>query len=524
MKLNINNNNYHHKDNNFSINNQDNKKFSLKNIWKNNFFVLFAFTNLFIPIFLTMMSALGDYNNAEFNIVNVGLTTSFLTIFNQMMINFSIGALFLIFLKYEKRKLKDAEESQSTAFFIALIFSLIVFILFIATSTLYVVFSEVYKNFHTYLIVGLRFILMSAPSLLFNMFQYILLMLILKRNGNRHGVFFNILFTFITFIVVAIISVAIPWENEYETFSIGLGLTLSSIINLIIIVVYSYLTKLIKISVYKIHFSVVKEIGKKLTNYSVGFILATIMKSFLVFGIALGTSTYNRDTNVSQMISKIIWYHSLYFIGFLGDGIVMTIDYLKIRNFKTRTFDEKFWKKLIIFTIGGTFLIAIMFGFILKPLSNLYSLNTGHGIDSISIMNNLWQPFGLQGVIVDPSGNILIKNVRVFAYMYICIYHLFLSGSKIAGLKQFQFSHYSKFDWKGFTSSFIMLSAVMITISLFGILPAKLGNVQMQTLFPSLDSFSFALMLIVALLFGMSLLGVIKSKKNVNKCIMQIVE
>lgn len=69
-----------------------------------------------------------------------------------------------------------------------------------------------------------------------------------------------------------------------------------------------------------------------------------------------------------------------------------------------------------------------------------------------------------------------------------------------------------------------MLSAVMITISLFGILPAKLGNVQMQTLFPSLDSFSFALMLIVALLFGMSLLGVIKSKKNVNKCIMQIVE
>ena len=67
-----------------------NFKLGIKEIFSNYIFILFSFINLFLPFYATIIAA-SFGNNGIYNLVSVGLTTSFITIFNQFLFLIAIS-------------------------------------------------------------------------------------------------------------------------------------------------------------------------------------------------------------------------------------------------------------------------------------------------------------------------------------------------------------------------------------------------------------------------------------------------
>ncbi len=67
---------------------------ALKSIFKNYIFIVFSFVNMFIPLYATIISALiGPHGSL--NVTVVGLTTSFISIFNQFLFLVALTMIFV---------------------------------------------------------------------------------------------------------------------------------------------------------------------------------------------------------------------------------------------------------------------------------------------------------------------------------------------------------------------------------------------------------------------------------------------
>ncbi len=118
---------------------------AIKSIFKNYIFILFSFVNMFIPLYATIISSLiGPHGSL--NVTVVGLTTSFISIFNQFLF---LVALTMIFVLHRDTMFdhKNRAVDRRTVAMIMLIYSLFTMVLFIGSSLLYIKYSTLYQGF-----------------------------------------------------------------------------------------------------------------------------------------------------------------------------------------------------------------------------------------------------------------------------------------------------------------------------------------------------------------------------------------
>ncbi len=119
---------------------------SLKAIFKNYIFILFSFVNMFIPFYATIISALVP-PHASLNVTVVGLTTSFISIFNQFLFLVALAMIFVLHRDTMLHPMKRNVDKQTVSF-IMLVYSGIGTLLFIATALLYIRYSTLYQGFY----------------------------------------------------------------------------------------------------------------------------------------------------------------------------------------------------------------------------------------------------------------------------------------------------------------------------------------------------------------------------------------
>ncbi len=473
-------------------------KDALKAIFKNYLFILFSFANMFIPLYATIISSLIGPHGA-LNVTVVGLTTSFISIFNQFLF---LMALTMIFVLHRHVMFADKERSidKHTVSAIMFMYSFITMVLFIGSSLLYVKYSTLYQGFSESFGWAVQFVLLLGPTFIINGFVYLNVIYKLEIDKAKSITCYLIFFV-LHLIMLPLFYLVIPWAPNYQLSGLGLGFLVASLLSIALVGLVNY-----KRQWYQDRFGVdwqtLRAFISKSGNFVWDFLLAVIMKGFLVMIIGMSLKLADKPTLPSLMIAKMLWYNSLFFCGFFGDGLFYAIEYAKmelIATGKTYHPDVKVSVILGAITFLVTLVICIIFNFAAMQLSVLYVSNETQAIegmmpDATQVQNYL---YCAQKKVISPLTG---DYTTTFALGYLTIYHCFMNSFKILSVNETKINQ--SFSWMKVIVKFIMLTLVMSFISVCGVAfndPAKYAD-YLNT-FNGLDSFSFALMMISFVMF-----------------------
>ncbi len=500
---------------NHIMSNKHKKWLIFKSIFSNSIFIFFSFVNLFIPFFATIMSSLNGPNGA-IDVIGTGLSVSFITIFNQFLFLMAL-CLEFVFKRQYQFNLYDRRD-RHTAANIMFICSIISIILFIGLSYLYINFSGIYQNIQSSIGQGYKYVAIVAGSLIFNAFIYLNIMIDYQQK-KWYGWLLLIFLFFSNLIFIPIFGIVIKWPEYLSTFGIGLGILLSSVFVFIFIFIYNIKHKYVFL---KFDWSRTKLFIIKTKNFSINFLLSTLMKSILIMAIALSLGLSQKDTPPALMISKIIWYNSLFFCGFFADGLLYTIEYTRLEKYPQTNhhIDMNVWNILVFIAGFVTLIICIIFNFCAMGLANLYTKNQINEIINpipsniwpysgnlaLEIKKYLWSPEGVYNFKLASQNGFGISHS--YALLYTTIYHVFINSTKLMSFINIEFNQ--GFNWKKLISNFIVISCVMIFVVVFSIVPTSNDFIK---LFPGIDAFSFALMIVAIVLFLLTILGHLKKIK-----------
>ncbi len=499
--------------NNYQINSKKNfhpLRSSLKAIFKNYIFILFSFVNMFIPFYATIISALiGPHGSL--NVTVVGLATSFISIFNQFLF---LVALTMIFTLNRDVMFHPTLRNidKKTITFIMFVYSSISMILFIGSALLYIRYSTLYQGFYETFSWALQFVFLLAPTFIINGFIYLNMIYKLEVNKAKSIIIFIIFFV-MHLIFLPIFYLCIPWGEQTQLVGLGLGFLVSSLITLLVLSIFNF--KKHQIISLKVDWNTFKYFIAKSANFIGDFLIATIMKGFLVMIIGISLRLVEKPTLPSLMVAKILWYNSLFFCGFFGDGLFYAVEYSKMKiiaNDKNQNTDPKVLFVLSLITFIVTLIICVIFDFSSMALSDTYSINEVNAIAGFKpngqdVKNYLYCP--TKKVINPITGN----KTTTFALGYLTIYHCLINSFKIISIKQTKINQ--SFSLMKLFAKFIMLVIVMAFISIMG---CSFNDPKYSTYldtFNGLDTFSFALLVISIIMFVLGNFSFLKMfKKN----------
>ena len=496
-----------------------NFKLGIKKIFSNYIFILFSFINLFLPFYATIIAA-SFGNNGIYNLVSVGLTTSFITIFNQFLFLISISIIFV----YKKQNFKFSNSyNVNYAYLFLLIISIICIGLFLLTSFIYTKFSTSYQNFEISSIYELKFILSLCPTILFNAFIYYFIISKYYDKNRKTSVITLLLFFVLNIIFIPIFYYYLPLNSQNYIIGIGIGFTFSSLLIFLFILVYRFIFDhfYLVISFSWLEFF---KFNKKIIHFSVNFLLSTFMKIFLIMAISLALGLSQKDTPPELMIAKIVWYNSLFFCGWFADGLLYSIEYTRLINYKnnkTYSNNKEIWNFLVVLSAIITLLICIVFNFVvIGKITTLYTShqtpvivnplpNWPYQLDGEAINNYLWSPNGSYNfkLVSIVNNQVVYAQSSHFAIMYTTIFHVLINSTKIMSIKKLNIPQ--KFDLKSTIINFITIALIMIFIVVFSVVP---DTYSFNKTFGGIDAFSFSLMVVSILMFSATLLGYIKQK------------
>lgn len=499
--------------------NQFEFKLALKSVFSNYIFILFSFINLFLPLYSTVIASIyGD--NGIYNLVSVGLATSFITIFNQFLF---LIALSIIFIYNNKTKFLNNNDTRYMANILILILGLICVILFLISSYVYIKFSTSYINFQPSSTYGLKFILTISPSLIFNGFVYYFIMDKYDQSKKTLAILFLLIFFILNLILIPIFYMFLPFNTQNYIMGIGIGFSLSSLVTFLITIGYEIIIDK-EFKIFKFSLSEFVYFNHRIMNFATNFLLTTFMKIFLIMAISLALGLNQKDTPPELMIAKIVWYNSLFFCGFFADGLLYSIEYTRLMNrnkLSAQNVNMKIWWTLIGIGFLGTLIVCLLFNFIMMDkITSLYTShqspeitnplpNWPYNLNGSAINNYLWSPNGSYNfkLINIINGNIVYEKSAHFAILYTTVYHLLINTTKIMSIKKLVIG--AKFNIKNLVINFIMVSLIMSFIVVFSVVP---DSNTFNKIFGGIDAFSFSLMIVSIIMFTMTFLGFIKQK------------
>ncbi len=277
-------------------------KEAISSIFKNWFFIYFSFVNLFIPFYATIISSLlGPHSSL--NVACVGLTTSFISIFNQFLFLVSLSLVFV----FNKNMLcaKSREVDKYTINMIMFIFSSVTTLVFIGSTLLYDNFSVLYVGYRDAFIYAVQFVMLISPTFIINGFVF--LNIIYKLEVRRRESELTYTVYFISHLIfIPLMYLAFKWNESAQLVGLGLGFLIASIITWIYTLTTNLnsdgiactLNKKFDKESFKMFFS-------KTSNFIFNFLLATILKGFLVMAIGLSLKLDSAPTFTSLMMAKM---------------------------------------------------------------------------------------------------------------------------------------------------------------------------------------------------------------------------
>ncbi len=519
-----------------NVNNSSNqlKKYSVKDalklVFKNWFFIYFSFVNMFIPFYATIISSLLA-PHATINLTCVGLTTSFISIFNQFL--FLIALTMVFVLNKNIMTATSLEVDRKTISLIMLIYSSVSTLLFIGCSLLYIRFSTLYVGYTQTFNYALEFVLMVAPTFIINGFVYLNIIYKLETNKWKSFLTYSIYFA-LNLILIPVFYLFIPFTVEWQLIGMGLGFLVASLITFLFVFLFNMKSKEF---MDEFHLTFNKESLKmffsKTSNFISTFLLSTIMKGFLVMTIGLSLNLSSKPTFTSLMVAKIIWYNCLFFCGFFGDGVLYSIEYSKMKSQLLNNGNYQASLKTMFSFAGivwlGTFIVCVLFSATAKHgLSYLYAQNQEAPIGGEVTDNFHWLLFVPHQ---EEIGNFLWSTQKVnlqmitgaltpcYALMYLTIFHTTMNSVKILTSKKLVMDQ--KFNWKGLLTNILMLAIVMTIIAVLGCAFNEPKYANYLNTFNGLDAFSFGLTMISVFMMTMVLSGmaikISKMKKMMKK-------
>lgn len=509
---------------------QNSIKEFLKHIFKNHIFISFSFINMFIPLYSTIIASLNQ-PNGTIDVIGIGLISSFSVVFNQLLF---LLATSLNFISLNSQSIFDNKYriNISTKYFLLLMFGLLALILFIPLSALYTHFSG-YVNITTSTNYGIKYSAILSISLIFNV--YIYYTIIKEWQFNKiYSYIFLMLFLILNIILIPLLGVLPKWNNNDSWIGLSISQLIASFTCLLTIICWLILKEKIKFT--KVDFHSIKSFFKYSSNFIVGFLLTTLLKTILIIIICFSLGISQKDTPIGVMVAKIIWYNSLYFCGFFADGAIYALEYTRINFINDRQWQYINRQKIFTFcgiVIIATFIINIIFNSALPALTEQYAKNQITPIESPlgplegiwnnlypgvvnsnEIMAYLWSP--TNGVynfqMYDKATNTFSKSYSISLF-YVTAYHMFINGSKSLSVKPIKLNQ--KFDWKNLIKSIIMTSIVIAIIVIIAVAPKN--NKGFIKTFPGIDSFSFATMIVAFVLFLIPILGYVIPRKQKPK-------
>lgn len=369
-----------------------NKKLDYKTIFNETWsilktspiFITFALLNVLLPIFICLISSQLQYG--AYITIGVGYVTTFQLAFSQMGFTFSVFVSFLIyksFVKHKENKLETNDNYIYESFFLTLLMGLIFVPLYIGTAYIYTKYANAHVNTIDSLQPAYNFIYSSSGFIFLTTFRTFLAMMI---NNNKKS-YIAVLLEIFSVGLMVLLTYVFTIHTSLSNVGIGLGLSIGSLVSVIVYVAYSLHTFKFAFKKHPFKWNNVKEI-----------ILFTWRQTFLVFtiqafkAIALLSLSIKIPDKIEGLVpldfqmARLVWYNAMYLIPFFIMGMIDTMYFYYFKNDKPH-FDHVFKIGFVISLISVliTIVVAVIVGFLILPLSQEYTKQMGYTFDATNI-------------------------------------------------------------------------------------------------------------------------------------------
>lgn len=342
----------------------------LKTIYKSGFFLIVSLLNCFLPIILCVISSFINPYGAQV-VTGVGYVNAFLLTFCQLGVSFATSTYFLI-KKFHNKKLVNEDSVISHSIIISVLMGLFIVIVYAISSYLYLWFSCNRPNTIQTINYGMMFLTTSMVFALLTCLNF-LLVLYIKIKNNFLALFLQLFSTALSIGLSAIFTLATnlgPW-------GVGLGLSIGSLISLLVFIVVILIYCPFKFKMTYINFSYFT--FKEIVTESVGGIAVSFFKGFGILLLAMSLpNKLGAFVPLSFQVARLIWFNLMYSVVWFAIGISDTIKYFYLMTdstkFKPRLVINWFNKLLLI-----NFLVTLLFcvgeWFLVDPLAQVYIQN-----------------------------------------------------------------------------------------------------------------------------------------------------
>lgn len=376
-----------------TINNNRSAWILFKELLKNSLpFLIFSFLNVFLPIFICLISANLNSTGA-YATMGIGYITSFLLAYSQIGFTFVIFSTFYVIQQSKNNNSAFFTKEKSNLIYdrllIALIYGIIILPMFITPAYLYTKYANAHINTIDSLTPAYNMIYSSSGFVFLTTIASTLIMN-LNYKLKKQWVIFHIVLMFVfMFGLSAILALTTPLKS----IGIGLGLSIGTLLSIICSFLHNYFGtdtfKNVKINIKK----------QNLINIlSFTWRPIIISLSIQIFkGAALLLINYETPTDLTNAVpldyqmSRIIWYNMMYLIPFVTLGFADSIYFYFSINVEQK--ENKQIQKSIgfLFLLSVVISIAIVVGcmFLIEPLSSEYIKNQVANYNVDSIKSNL---------------------------------------------------------------------------------------------------------------------------------------
>ncbi|MGL4343413.1 MAG: hypothetical protein ACRCRZ_02530 [Metamycoplasmataceae bacterium] len=373
---------------------------------KTKFFFGISFINSFMPIFLCIIASFINPYGAQ-SVMGVGYVAAFLLTFSQIGISFAISTFFII----KKRKLtndnledkKQIDDIMSHSIMICMIIGVLLTIIYAGSSYLYMFYSCNRPNTLPTLASGLDFTWSTLGYIFIICLNFLLILYIKFQNKRTAWIiqFFNIILTLILSFVLGV-------YTSLGASGIGLGLSLATLISLIVTIIIICLKYPFRIKTKRYLDYSINNI-KEITRESVAGVAVSFFKGvgILILGLALPVAL-KELVPLSYQMARLIWFNLMYALVWFSIGISDSIKYYSLTNQDNVCPRQrlKWFNKTILLSVMMSIIFCFIAWFLVEPLAQLYIQN-GTWDQSLDL-SSLEVPEAFQDIIAknDPKGSL----------------------------------------------------------------------------------------------------------------------
>lgn len=285
---------------------------------------------------------------------------------------------------------------------------MLVLVFYLLTS-LYLKFAINYNNTGAMIGFGENFAFVISPSILFVLLNSVTIFNIFYKVGNLKTCLIILGQIIIFCLLTALIGLLVP---NLQLMGFGIGLLIASLINFLISILISYFLKLKIMKKIKRNLMKAFLLILRTTTISIFFeIYSSVLRVIIIIAISLISKSFDTSTYYAFLLSKSIYYLSLYIFSFISIGCQYTLEYLKIKDENLLYASYKTNWLLPLYLSLITFLLVLTFYFCIPSLTSHFLMNNDLNINDVRSAINLDGPNGVLQFILLPNNWTIVMTL-----------------------------------------------------------------------------------------------------------------